>query len=209
MPRPTRSLAEIVAPGRCALLFIEAQRGILGVASGVPALAEAARSTGAIANMARLAEAARAAGVPVVHGPTGHFPGPFGRAHNTPISLLVPEAGTPAATDPTFADPIEELGPEAGDAIVVRPYGLSHLTTTHLDAMLRAQCIDTVVVAGVSLNVAVTNLVLELGHRAYRVVVPSDAVVGFPVEYGEQVVRYTLRMLATIATTGELVAAWR
>ncbi len=208
MPAPATPLVDQVATARCAMFFIEAQLGILGD-SGVSVLAEAARSTGAIDNMARLAAAARAAGVPVLHGPTGHYPEAFGRAHNTPLSSRVPAPGTPASTDPRFVEPIAELGPEPGDTIVLRSYGLSHLTTTHLDAALRAADVDTVVVAGVSLNVAVPNLTFELGHRGYQVVVARDAVVGYPIEYGELVVKHTLSMVARLATTDELVAAWR
>jgi nicotinamidase-related amidase len=74
--------------------------------------------------------------------------------------------------------------------------------------MLRAEDVTTVVVAGVSLNVAVPNLVFELGHRAYHVVVVRDAVAGYPVEYGEQVLKHTLRMVATLATTDEVLAVW-
>ena len=49
------------------------------------------------------------------------------------------------------------------------------------------------------------------GRKALRldqVVVPRDAVVGVPVEYGETVLDNTISLLATITTSDELVAAW-
>jgi hypothetical protein len=38
--------------------------------------------------------------------------------------------------------------------------------------------------------------------------VVSDAVVGLPVEYGEQVLVHTIRPLATLATASEVIDAW-
>jgi biuret amidohydrolase len=46
-------------------------------------------------------------------------------------------------------------------------------------------------------------------NRSYQVVVPSDAVAGTPVEYGQQVIANCLRLISTVTTTDELVAAWK
>ena len=46
-------------------------------------------------------------------------------------------------------------------------------------------------------------------NRSYQVVVPSDAVAGTPAEYGWQVIDNCLRLLATVVTTDDLVAAWK
>ena len=59
-------LSELVAPPHTALVLQEVQNGVVGAASALPALAEAAAAVGLIANCARLAHAARAAGVPVM-----------------------------------------------------------------------------------------------------------------------------------------------
>ena len=56
MARPT--LEELVDPDRTALVFQELQRGVVGEESALPALAEAAREVGVIANALRLAPAA-------------------------------------------------------------------------------------------------------------------------------------------------------
>jgi len=45
-------------------------------------------------------------------------------------------------------------------------------------------------------------------NRAYQVVIPSDAVAGTPVEYGHQVLRHSLGLIATITTVDDLVEAW-
>ena len=59
-----------------------------------------------------------------------------------------------------------------------------------------------------SLNIGVLGLCLgatDLGHRA---IVPTDAVVGVPAEYGDAVLASSIAMVATLTTVDELLAAW-
>jgi nicotinamidase-related amidase len=51
--------------------------------------------------------------------------------------------------------------------------------------------------------------VFDLVNLAYEVVVPRDAIAGFPAEYTDVIVDNSLALVATIATTDELIAAWR
>jgi hypothetical protein len=41
------------------------------------------------------------------------------------------------------------------------------------------------------------------------VVIPRDAVAGFPAEYVELVFEHTLAAIATLTTTRDVLAAWR
>jgi biuret amidohydrolase len=41
------------------------------------------------------------------------------------------------------------------------------------------------------------------------VVVVTDAVAGIPLEYGASVLEHSLALLATLATTDDVVAAWQ
>ena len=65
-----------------------------------------------------------------------------------------------------------------------------------------------VIVAGVSLNVAIPNLVMDAVNNSYQVIVARDAVSGFPAECAEPMLNNTLAIIATLATVDELVAAW-
>jgi nicotinamidase-related amidase len=69
--------------------------------------------------------------------------------------------------------------------------------------------VSTIVAVGVSLNVAIPNLVMDAVNAAYRVVLPRDAVAGFPTEYGKAVIDNSLSLLATITTTDELLRTWK
>jgi hypothetical protein len=46
-------------------------------------------------------------------------------------------------------------------------------------------------------------------NAGYQVVIPRDAVAGFPKEYVEAVFAHTLGAVATLATTGELLEVWK
>jgi nicotinamidase-related amidase len=60
----------------------------------------------------------------------------------------------------------------------------------------------------VSLNIGVLGMCLTAGDLGYQVVVVRDGVAGVPRDYGEAVLDNTLSMVATIATSDELLAAW-
>ncbi len=79
---------------------------------------------------------------------------------------------------------------------------------TDLDPLLRNLGIRTIVVVGVSVNVAVTNLVMDAVNAGYRVVLPVDAVAGTPPSYADAVVANTLRLLATTCRSADLTSAW-
>jgi nicotinamidase-related amidase len=80
---------------------------------------------------------------------------------------------------------------------------------TDLDATLRNLGVSTIVAVGVSVNVAITNLVMDAVNLAYRVVVPRDAVAGIPADYATAIVDNTLSLLATLTTTDDLIDVWK
>jgi nicotinamidase-related amidase len=111
--------------------------------------------------------------------------------------------GTPGA------EVLPELGPAPSDLILRRWHGVGPMGGTDLDAVLRNLGVSTMVVVGVSLNIAIPNVVMDAVNAAYRVVVPRDAVAGIPTEYGDAVIANTLSLLATITTTDELINLWK
>jgi biuret amidohydrolase len=202
MPAPT--LDELLRHRRAVLLFQEAQEGVIGAAASLPALARAAAEVGVVANGARLAAAARAAGVPVVHATAEAPPGGFGANRNARLFAGARAAG---ALDPGSVRPVAALWAD-GDVVLPRWHGLSPLTGGPLDTLLRNEGVATIVLAGVSLNVAIPNVVFDAVNRGYQVVVVTDAVAGTPVDYGRAVLANSLALLATLAETGTVVTAW-
>ena len=78
-----------------------------------------------------------------------------------------------------------------------------------LDPILRNLGVTTVVVTGVSVNVAIQNLTYDLVNAGYQVVIPRDAVAGFPAEYVEMVFANSLGAVATLPTTDDVLGAWK
>ena len=201
-------LVELVGDGRAAVVTMELQRGVVGDLSSFPELAQAVRAGRVIDNAARLAAAARHAGVPVVHCTAGFRADRRGSSPTAPLigaMLRRPDhllEGTPAA------DLVPELGPEPGDLVSLRRHGVSPFIGTSLDAALRALGVRTVVAAGVSLNLGIIGLAVEAVNSGYRVVVASDAVAGVPADYADAVLANTMALVATMAPTDEIAAAF-
>jgi biuret amidohydrolase len=201
---PDPSLIDLVAPESCALLLQEVQVGVIGVPNPL-GLFEAAQEVGLVSHVAALAKSARKARVPVIHC-TGHqMPDRFGINRNARLFAAADKSGT--LTGEQTTSPLPEVF-EAGDLVIPRYHGLSPLTGSPLDSLLRNEGITTLVVTGVSLNIAIPNLVFDAVNRAYQVVVVTDAVAGVPIAYGEQVIRYALRAVATLTTSDALTAVW-
>lgn len=205
------ALDDLAAPAHTAIITQECQGAVIGPHAGLAALAEEARRV-ALPNIVRLLPAARAAGVRVVHCLVRRRPDGLGSNHNAKIFAIGPGKGLgdiDIAPGSPGAALLPELGPEPTDLVLSRWHGVGPMGGTDLDAVLRNLGISTVVVVGVSLNIAIPNVVMDAVNAAYRVVVPRDAVAGIPAEYGEAVIANTLSLLATITTTDELLTAWR
>jgi nicotinamidase-related amidase len=103
---------------------------------------------------------------------------------------------------------IEALSPQPGDFVVNRMHGVTPFHGTELDQLLRNLGVKTVVATGVSVNIGITGMTIEAVNAGYQVVIPRQAVAGTPDEYVEAVFDNTLRLLATIASVDQVVAAW-
>ena len=201
-------LAELAHPDRCAVVTMELERGVVGDLATIPALAEAASERGTLATCGRLVAAARAAGVPVVHAIATWRADRAGTPLNTPLLRALGRAPGQILEGTAAVELVAELGDCSGDRTSTRHHGLTPFTGTDLDPQLRELGVTTVVACGVSLNVGVAGLCLTAADLGYEVVLPTDATVGVPVGYGDEVVRHTLGAVATCCTVDELVAHW-
>jgi biuret amidohydrolase len=200
------TLAELAAPRHTAIVAQECQGAVIGPNAGLAVLAEEARRV-ALPNITRLLPAARAAGVHVVHCLVQRRPDGLGANHNAKI-FAIGRDGVDITPGSPGAAVLPELGPEPTDLVLHRWHGVGPMGGTDLDAVLRNLDVSTIVVVGVSLNIAIPNLVMDAVNAAYRVIVPRDAVAGVPTEYGNAIIDNTLSLLATITTTDELIGVW-
>ncbi len=201
-------LRALLTPDQCAVLLQELQEGVVGATSGLPALAEAVQESAVIPNAARVAAMARAVGVPVIHCTAQSLPRGFGSNTNARLFAATRKSGMENLAGSDSVQPIHDLGPFDSDVVLPRFHGLSPLTGSPLNSLLRNSGIRTIVVMGVSLNIAIPNLAFDAVNRSYQVVVVSDAVAGVPPEYGAQMIEHTLSLVCTIATSDEIVRTW-
>ncbi|MFD6555062.1 cysteine hydrolase [Streptomyces sp. NPDC058398] len=201
-------LSELLDPTGTVLLTVECQQGVVGPDSALPELAQEARSSGALARIARLVAAAHESGVQVIHAVAERRPDGRGANHNARLfraAERLPVRQLTGTTAVRIAPPVEVA---EEDFVVRRLHGLSPISGTDVDPLLRNLGCRTLVVTGVSANIAVPNAVFDAVNRGYTVVVPADAIAGVPSEYTPAMVRNTLALVATITTTDDVVACF-
>jgi nicotinamidase-related amidase len=199
-------LDALLAPAHTALVTQEIQRGVVGDLSQIPPLAEAAQRI--LPNVARLVAAARGHGVPVIHCTAERRADGQGGSHNARIFQYMAKAPVKLLPGSEAAALVPEVPVADSDLVMPRLHGLSPFQGTELDSVLRNLGVRTVVATGVSVNVAITNLALDAVNAAYQVVIPRDAVAGYPDEYVEMVFEHTLAAVATLTTTDAVAKAW-
>ncbi|WBO67675.1 cysteine hydrolase [Streptomyces camelliae] len=198
-------LRELLDPASTVLLTVECQQGVVGPDSALPELAREARSSGALRNVARLVAAAHEGGVQVIHAIAERRPDGRGASRNARLFRAAERLAVrqlAGSTAVRVAPPIEVA---EEDLVVRRLHGLSPVHGTEVDALLRNLGCRTLVVTGVSANVAIPNAVFDAVNLGYTVVVPADAVAGVPAEYTPAMIRHTLALVATVATTDEVL----
>ncbi|MGP4089486.1 cysteine hydrolase [Streptomyces sp. KR55] len=199
------NLGELLDPAVTVLLTVECQQGVVGPDSALPELARQARSSGALANIARLVAAAHESGIQVIHALAERRPDGRGASHNARLfraAERLPVQQLSGTTAVRVAPPIEVA---EEDVVVRRLHGLSPIQGTDVDALLRNLGCRTLIVTGVSANVAIPNAVFDAVNRGYTAVVPTDAIAGVPADYTPAMIRHTLALVATLATTDEVL----
>ncbi|MER7762130.1 cysteine hydrolase [Streptomyces sp. NPDC097619] len=190
------------------LLTVECQNGVVGERSALPELAASVRDSGTLERIAALAVAARAAGIQVVHAVAERRPD--GRGANTNARLFR-AAGRLPVRQLTGSEAVELAAPLTAapeDLVVRRLHGLSPMAGTDLDPLLRNLGCRTLVVTGVSSNIAVPNTVFDAVNHGYAVVVPTDAVAGVPAAYTAEVLKHSLSLVAALTDTAALLDRW-
>ncbi|WP_375488396.1 cysteine hydrolase [uncultured Mycobacterium sp.] len=201
------ALQDLTRHVHTAIITQECQGAVIGPNAGLAALAKEPHRL-ALRNIMRLLPAARAAGVRVVHCLVQRRPDGLGANHNAKI-FAIGRGEVDLALGTPGAALLPELGPEPTDLVLNRWHGFGPMGGTDLDAILRNLGVRALVVVGVSLNVAIPNLVMDAVNAAYHVVVPRAAVAGVPADYGDAVIENTLSLLATVTTTDELLDVWK
>jgi gluconolactonase len=194
-------------PSRCALIIQDLQNDVMieGGAfadSGAPAHATAQNVVG---NVADLAAACRAAGVPVIHIWYIVEPGATGLKQNAPLFQGVREAN--ALVRGTWgAAPAEGLEPQDGDHVVEK-MRMNGFYETRLDILLRGLGTEQLIISGAWTNMSIEHTARHGADAGYEVVVASDGTSTTGDEWQNAALNYAMTNVAKVATCGEIKAA--
>lgn len=194
-------------PRRSAMIVQDLQNDVITeggafAESGAPAHAT---SQNVVANVQRLAERARAAGVAVIHVWYIVEPGAPGLKQNAPLFEGV--KGANALVRGTWgAAPADGLEPQAGD-FVVEKMRMNAFHDTKLDTILRGVDCETLIVSGAWTNMSIEHTARHAADAGYRVVVVSDGTSTVNDEWQHAALNYALTNVARVATADEVGGA--
>lgn len=214
---PARPAPFRFRPRAAALLVIDMQGDFLLPGGFGEALGNDVRELQrTIAPTRAVLDAARAAGLLVVHTREGHRPDlsdcpPAKRAHGR-SGLRIGDPG-PRGRILVRGEPgwdfVPELAPAPGEPVIDKP-GKGAFHATDLEAVLRNHGIEALLVAGVTTEVCVQTTVREANDRGFRCLVLADCVASYFPEYH----RVTLDMIAaqggiagSVGASGDVIAA--
>jgi gluconolactonase len=193
--------------GRCALIIQDMQNDVIieGGAFADSGAPEHAKSQNVVANVADLAAAARAAGVPVIHVWYLVEQGAVGLKQNAPLFQGVKESDG-LVRGSWGAAPAEGLEPEAGDHIVEK-MRMNGFYETRLDILLRGLGADTILITGAWTNMSIEHTARHGADAGFEVVVASDGTSTISEEWHHAALNYAMNNVGKVATCGEIKAA--
>ena len=191
-------------PESTAVVCVECQNGVLGPESVLPALA--ADSAELVSGLRRLLDSARRFGAQVVHATyEGNLGGrPTGTARLWRVLGPATAQWAPGSAATTVLP--ELLAPT--DLVLPRHHGLFPTLDSEILPVLKGLGVSTIVLAGVSLNLAITHTAGHVTQAGFDLVVPRDAVGGTPKAYAEQVLNNTIAVLGRLTTIDQLIGEW-
>lgn len=192
-----------------ALLISECQRGVIDPEmTTFPDLAEQVRQRGIIPRIGELARDFRAKGHKVVHLHVVHRPDYADLPRTSLIIARSVKAGAMRRgqrdVEPYHAQVVLD---RERDIVHERSFSLVAFHGTELDSMLRNMGIQTLVLAGVSSNIAIPGCALAASDLGYQVIVAEDCMAGASAEVHAFTVRNALPLYATVSDSAQIMAA--
>jgi gluconolactonase len=196
-----------IDPRRAALIIQDLQNDVVSEGgafadSGAPAHAA---SQNVIENVKTLAEAARRAGMPVVHVHYIVEPGAAGLRLNAPLFQGVKDADA-LVRGSWGAAPVDGLEPQDGDFLVEK-MRMNGFYATTLDTLLRGLGADTIVISGAWTNMSIEHTARHGADAGYEVVVVSDGTSTVDDEWHNAGLNYALTNVGRTASAAQVMQA--
>lgn len=195
-------------PATTAVVLIEYQNDFT-TEGGVlhEAVAPVMESNGLLANTTALVDAARAAGVTVMHAPITFAEG-YNEITSHPYGILKGVVDGKAFVKGSWgAAIVDDLTPKNGDIVIEGKRGLDTFASTNLDFILRSKGIRTIVLGGFLTNCCVESTMRTGYENGYRVITLTDCVAGTSVAEHENAITYDYPMFSHPVTSKEVLGA--
>lgn len=191
----------------CALIIQDLQNDVIteGGAfadSGAPAHA---KSQNIVENVSRLADAARSAGMPVVHVHYIVEAGARGLKQNAPLFVGIKDSNA-VVRGSWGAAPVQGLEPREGDHVVEK-MRMNGFYDTRLDSLLRGLGATTIVITGAWTNMSIEHTARHGADAGYTVLVVSDGTSTTGEEWQNAALNYAMTNVARVVTTDQVVQA--
>ena len=163
------------------------------------------REQNAIANVARLADACRAKGIPVIHVWFLVEPGAPGLTLNAPLFEGVVESK--AVVRGTWgAQPVPGLEPRPGDHVVSK-MRMSAWEGTNLETVLKAEKRDIVIVTGAWTNMSIEHTARTGADKGYVMIVPEDGCSTMNADWHKASINYALQNVSAVTAVDDVLRA--
>ena len=194
-------------PATTAVVLIEYQNEFTtdgGALHG--AVAEVMDKTNMLDNTRQLVEAARAAGVTIMHAPITFAAG-YNELSKHPYGILKGVVDGSAFVKGSWgAAIIDSLAPQEGDIVVEGKRGLDTFASTNLDFILRSKGITTIVLGGFLTNCCVESTMRSGYENGYQVITLTDCTAATSVAEHENAISYDYPMFSKPMTSAEVIA---
>ena len=194
-------------PATTAVVLIEYQNEFTSDGGALHgAVAEVMDKTNMLANTAQVVEAARAAGVTIMHAPITFAAG-YNELSKHPYGILKGVVDGSAFVKGSWgAAIVDELTPEDGDILIEGKRGLDTFASTNLDFILRSKGITTIVLSGFLTNCCVESTMRSGYENGYQVITLTDCTAATSVPEHENAISYDYPMFSKPMTAAEVIA---
>jgi gluconolactonase len=196
-----------VDPERAVLIVQDMQNDVMmeGGAWAETGAPEHAKEQNVVENVKRLADACRAAGIPVFHVHYLVEEGAPGLKLNAGLFQGVKETGG-LVRGSWGAAPAEGLEPQEGD-FVVEKMRMNAWEGTRLEHLLKGLGRDTIIVTGAWTNMSVEHTARTGADKGYYMIVPEDGCSTMNAEWHNASINFALQNVSTVTTCAAVLEA--
>jgi gluconolactonase len=196
-----------VDPERAVLIVQDLQNDVMmeGGAWADTGAPEHAKEQNVVENVKALAEACRAAGIPVMHVHYIVEEGAPGLKVNAGLFKGVKETGG-LVRGSWGAAPAEGLEPQEGD-FVVEKMRMNAWEGTRLEHLMKGLGRDTIIVTGAWTNMSVEHTARTGADKGYYMIVPEDGCSTMNADWHNASINFALQNVSTVTTCAAVLEA--